>query len=161
MKKINLLLLLAFVAMQVSAQDKKMDAFINALMARMTLEEKIGQLNLITPGFGIPTGSVVSTDVEGKIKSGKVGGLFGVIGTEKVKQAQDIVMKESRLKIPLLFGSDVIHGHKTIFPIPIGVSCTWDTALIRQSAIVAASEATADGGCCTRPTLGKGFRRFR
>jgi len=145
MKKINLLLLLAFVAMQVSAQDKKMDAFINALMARMTLEEKIGQLNLITPGFGIPTGSVVSTDVEGKIKSGKVGGLFGVIGTEKVKQAQDIVMKESRLKIPLLFGSDVIHGHKTIFPIPIGVSCTWDTALIRQSAIVAASEATADG----------------
>jgi len=85
MKKINLLLLLAFVAMQVSAQDKKMDAFINALMARMTLEEKIGQLNLITPGFGIPTGSVVSTDVEGKIKSGKVGGLFGVIGTEKVK----------------------------------------------------------------------------
>lgn len=145
MKKINLLLLLAFVAMQVSAQDKKMDAFINALMARMTLEEKIGQLNLITPGSGIPTGSVVSTDVEGKIKSGKVGGLFGVIGAAKVKQTQDIAMKESRLKIPLLFGSDVIHGHKTIFPIPIGVSCTWDTALIRQSAIVAAAEATADG----------------
>lgn len=145
MRKINLLLVLAFLGMQVAAQDKKMDAFINALMARMTLEEKIGQLNLITPGSGIPTGSVVSTDVEGKIKSGKVGGLFGVIGTEKVKQAQDIVMKESRLKIPLLFGSDVIHGHKTIFPIPIGVSCTWDTALIRQSAIVAAAEATADG----------------
>ena len=145
MKKINLLLLLAFVTMQVSAQDKKMDAFINALMAKMTLEEKIGQLNLITPGWGIPTGSVVSTDVEGKIKSGKVGGLFGVIGTEKVKQAQDIVMKESRLKIPLLFGSDVIHGHKTIFPIPLGVSCTWDTALIRESAVVAAAEATADG----------------
>ena len=145
MKKINLLLLLAFFTMQVSAQDKKMDAFINALMAKMTLEEKIGQLNLITPGWGIPTGSVVSTDVEVKIKSGKVGGLFGVIGAEKVKQTQDIVMKESRLKIPLLFGSDVIHGHKTIFPIPLGVSCTWDTALIRESAVVAAAEATADG----------------
>jgi len=145
MKKINLLLLLAFVAMQMSAQDKKMDAYINALMAKMTLEEKIGQLNLITPGSGIPTGSVVSTDVEGKIKAGNVGGLFGVIGAAKVKQTQDIAMKESRLKIPLLFGSDVIHGHKTIFPIPIGVSCTWDTALIRQSAVVAAAEATADG----------------
>lgn len=145
MKKINLLLVLAFLGMQVAAQDKKMDAFINALMAKMTLEEKIGQLNLITPGSGILTGSVVSTDVEGKIKSGKVGGLFGVIGTEKVKQTQDLVMKESRLKIPLLFGSDVIHGHKTIFPIPLGVSCTWDTALIRESAVVAAAEATADG----------------
>jgi len=68
MKKITFLLLLAFFGMQVAAQDKKMDVFINALMAKMTLEEKIGQLNLITPGFGIPTGSVVSTDVEGKIK---------------------------------------------------------------------------------------------
>ena len=145
MKKINLLLVLACLGLQTIAQDKKMDAFINALMARMTLEEKIGQLNLITPGWGIPTGSVVSTDVEGKIKAGKVGGLFGVIGAEKVKQTQDIVMKESRLKIPLLFGSDVIHGHKTIFPIPIGISCSWDTALIRESAVVAAAEATADG----------------
>ena len=145
MKKMRLLLCLALFATQAHAQDQKMNAFITALMAKMTVEEKIGQLNLITPGSGILTGSVVSTDVEGKIKSGKVGGLFGVIGAEKVKQAQDISMKESRLKIPLLFGSDVIHGHKTTFPIPIGVSCTWDTALIRQSAIIAASEATADG----------------
>jgi len=145
MKKMRLLLCLALFATQVHAQDQKMNVFITGLMAKMTLEEKIGQLNLITPGSGILTGSVVSTDVEGKIKSGKVGGLFGVIGAEKVKQAQDISMKESRLKIPLLFGSDVIHGHKTTFPIPIGVSCTWDTALIRQSAIIAAAEATADG----------------
>jgi beta-glucosidase len=71
--------------------------------------------------------------------------LFGVIGTEKVKQAQDLVMTHSRLKIPLMFGSDVIHGHKTTFPIPLGISCSWDTALIRQSAILAAKEATADG----------------
>jgi beta-glucosidase len=88
---------------------------------------------------------VVSTDVESKIKSGKVGGLFGVIGADKVKQAQDIAVQQSRLKIPLMFGSDVIHGHKTTFPIPLGISCSWDTALIRQSAILAANEATADG----------------
>ena len=127
------------------AQDAKMNTFISTLMSKMTVEEKIGQLNLITPGWGIPTGSVVSTDVEGKIKTGKVGGLFGVIGADKVKQAQDLVMAHSRLKIPLMFGSDVIHGHKTTFPIPLGISCSWDTALIRQSAVLAAREATADG----------------
>ena len=127
------------------AQDAKMNTFISTLMSKMTVEEKIGQLNLITPGWGIPTGSVVSTDVEGKIKTGKVGGLFGVIGADKVKQAQDLVMTHSRLKIPLMFGSDVIHGHKTTFPIPLGISCSWDTALIRQSAVLAAREATADG----------------
>jgi beta-glucosidase len=114
-------------------------------MAKMTIDEKIGQLNLITPGSDIPTGSVVSSNVEKKIAEGNVGGLFGVIGPEKVKQAQDIAVKQSRLKIPLLFGSDVIHGHKTIFPIPLGISCSWDTALIRYSAAVAANEATADG----------------
>ena len=85
-----------------------MNAFINALMSKMTIDEKIGQLNLITPGSDIPTGSVVSTNVEKKIAEGNVGGLFGVIGTEKVKQAQDIAMQKSRLKIPLLFGSAVI-----------------------------------------------------
>jgi beta-glucosidase len=111
----------------------------------MTVDEKIGQLNLITPGSDIPTGSVVSTNVEKKIAEGNVGGLFGVIGPEKVKQAQDIAVNKSRLKIPLLFGSDVIHGHRTTFPIPLGISCSWDTALIRYSSSVAANEATADG----------------
>jgi beta-glucosidase len=145
MKKYVLLMVLVTGTSIIWAQDAKMNTFISTLMSKMTVEEKIGQLNLITPGWGIPTGSVVSTDVEGKIKSGKVGGLFGVIGTEKVKQAQDLVMTHSRLKIPLMFGSDVIHGHKTTFPIPLGISCSWDTALIRQSAILAAKEATADG----------------
>jgi beta-glucosidase len=129
----------------VFAQDAKMNAFISSLMSKMTVDEKIGQLNLVTPGSGIPTGSVVSSDVEGKIKSGKVGGLFGVIGAEKVRQAQELAMKQSRLKIPLLFGSDVIHGHKTTFPIPLAISCSWDTAMIRQAAIMAAIESTADG----------------
>ncbi len=128
-----------------SAQDTKMKTFIDALMAKMTLEEKIGQLNLVTPGFGIPTGSVVSTDVEKKIKEGNVGGLFGVIGVEKIKKAQEIAVKESRLKIPLIFGLDVVHGYKTIFPTPLGISSSWDTALIRRSAAAAAKEATSDG----------------
>ncbi|MFN4977831.1 MAG: beta-glucosidase BglX, partial [Bacteroidota bacterium] len=146
MKKPLFVTLLFVVAlMQLNAQDQKMNTFINALMAKMTIDEKIGQLNLITPGSDIPTGSVVSSNFEKKIAEGNVGGLFGVIGPEKVKQAQDIAVKQSRLKIPLLFGSDVIHGHKTIFPIPLGISCSWDTALIRYSAAVAANEATADG----------------
>jgi len=128
-----------------TAQDAKMKKFIDALMAKMTLSEKIGQLNLVTPGFGIPTGSVVSTDVEKKIKEGNVGGLFGVIGVEKIRQAQEIAINQSRLKIPLIFGLDVIHGYKTIFPIPLGISASWDTALIRKSAAAAAKEATSDG----------------
>jgi beta-glucosidase len=117
MKKYVLFMVLLMGTSIIWAQDAKMNTFISTLMSKMTVEEKIGQLNLITPGWGIPTGSVVSTDVEGKIKTGKVGGLFGVIGADKVKQAQDLVMTHSRLKIPLMFGSDVIHGHKTTFPI--------------------------------------------
>lgn len=129
------------------AQNEKMDSFIGELMGRMTIEEKIGQLNLITPGGGIPTGAAVSSDVENKIRNGKVGGLFGVTSPEKIRQAQDLVMKESRMKIPLIFGSDVIHGYKTTFPIPLGISCSWDMALIEKAARIAAQEATADGIC--------------
>ncbi|PKP44232.1 MAG: beta-glucosidase BglX [Bacteroidetes bacterium HGW-Bacteroidetes-13] len=123
----------------------KMDVFVSELMQKMTLEEKIGQLNLITPGSDIPTGSVVSTDVESKIKNGQVGGMFGVIGPEKIREAQALAVNESRLKIPLLFGSDVIHGHKTTFPIPLGLASSWDTELIKKSAQIAADEATSDG----------------
>ncbi len=124
--------------------DARMNAFINDLMKKMTLEEKIGQLNLVTPG-GAVTGSVVSNDVDNKIRKGLVGGLFGITGPDKVRQAQDIAVKNSRLHIPLIFGLDVIHGHKTVFPIPLGLSCSWDTALIERSARIAATEATADG----------------
>lgn len=126
-----------------SAQDK-MNAFISNLMGRMTTDEKIGQLNLVTPG-GAVTGSVVSSDVDNKIRKGQVGGLFGITGAAKIRQAQDIAVNNTRLHIPLIFGLDVIHGHRTIFPIPLGISCSWDTAMIRRSAIVAAKEATADG----------------
>lgn len=125
--------------------DPEMDKFISALLDKMTLQEKIGQLNLVTPGGGILTGSVVSTGVEEKIKAGNVGGIFGIYGPEKVKQAQAMAVEQSRLGIPLLFGSDIIHGYKTTFPIPIGLSCSWDMELIQKTASVAAKEATADG----------------
>ncbi len=146
MKKI-LLGLMLFISYQLAAQsnDAKMNSFINTLMSKMTLDEKIGQLNLLTPGGGIATGAVVNPDVESKIKSGKVGGLFGVIGVDKVKKAQELAVNGSRLKIPLLFGSDIIHGYKTTFPIPLGLSTSWDMNMIERTARTAALEATADG----------------
>lgn len=147
--KSALVVLILSVAGQVQAQttDAKMNTFVNALMGKMTLEEKIGQLNLLTPGGGVVTGSVVSSDVEAKISKGNVGGLFGVIGVEKIRQAQELAVTKSRLKIPLIFGSDVIHGYKTTFPIPLGLSCSWDLPLIEHSARLAATEASADGLC--------------
>lgn len=108
------------------------------------MDEKIGQLNLVTPG-GAVTGSVVSSDVDEKIRKGFVGGIFGITGPDKVRQAQKIAVENSRLHIPLIFGLDVIHGHRTIFPIPLGLSTSWDTAMIERSARIAAREATADG----------------
>lgn len=118
---------------------------VEALLQKMTLEEKIGQLNLLTPGGGVATGEVVSKNVEAKIKAGQVGGLFGVAGPDKVRVAQELAVKESRLGIPLLIGSDVIHGYKTTYPIPLGLSSSWDMELVEQAAQMAAKEATADG----------------
>ena len=143
MKKVLTICIAFIIAGSIRAQDAKMDAFINNLMSKMTIDEKIGQLNLVTPG-GAVTGSVVSKDVDDKIRKGMVGGLFGITGPDKVRQAQDIAVKNTRLHIPLIFGLDVIHGHRTIFPIPLGLSCSWDTALIERSAKIAAREASAD-----------------
>ena len=126
------------------ADETKMNIFVKDLMGKMTLDEKIGQLNLVTGGRPT-TGSVVNKGIEQHIKSGAVGGLFGIWGAEKVKEVQDIAVKGSRLHIPLIFGLDVIHGHETVFPIPLGISATWDMDLIQQSAHFAAKEATAEG----------------
>lgn len=148
MRKHLLLLSAVCFVLQSNAQSVKpgkMTQYINSLMQKMTLEEKIGQLNLLIPGGAATTGTVVSSDVEGKIKKGNVGGLFGIIGADKIRIAQSIAVNESRLKIPLIFGSDVIHGHKTTFPIPLGLSCSWDTVLIEKSARIAAAEGSADG----------------
>ncbi|HLY70644.1 MAG TPA: glycoside hydrolase family 3 N-terminal domain-containing protein, partial [Puia sp.] len=145
MKKISFLIMVSMIAiLQSRAQNAKMDAFVADLMNKMTIDEKIGQLNLVTPG-GAVTGSVVSKDVDAKIRNGQVGGLFGITGPSQVHKAQEIAVNNSRLHIPLLFGLDVIHGHRTIFPIPLGLSCSWDTSLIERSARIAATEASADG----------------
>jgi beta-glucosidase len=129
---------------QTKNDDAKMDAFVANLMGKMTLDEKIGQLNLVVMGNAI-TGTVISKGVEDKMKRGEIGGIFGLYGTANVSKMQDLAVKESRLHIPLIFGLDVIHGHRTIFPIPLGVSATWDMGLIEQSAKIAAKEATAEG----------------
>lgn len=129
---------------QRQTEEGKMNAFVTGLMNKMTLDEKIGQLNLVTSGRPT-TGSVTNQGVENGIKNGSIGGVFGLYGAAFVKQEQDIAVKNSRLHIPLIFGLDVIHGHRTIFPIPLGVSATWDMELIRQSAQIAAKEATAEG----------------
>ncbi|HEY0897768.1 MAG TPA: beta-glucosidase BglX [Sphingobacteriaceae bacterium] len=125
-------------------KDAKMDRFINDLMKKMTLDEKLGQLNL--PGAGdITTGQASSSDIAKKIREGKVGGLFNIKGVEKIRDVQKIAVESSRLKIPLLFGMDVIHGYQTVFPIPLGIASSWDMAVIERSARIAAVEASADG----------------
>ena len=121
-----------------------MNLFISNLMKKMTLEEKIGQLNL--PGSGdIVTGQASNSDIAKKIKEGAVGGLFNIKSVAKIRDVQKVSVEQSRLKIPMIFGMDVIHGYQTTFPIPLALSCTWDMDLIEQSARIAATEASADG----------------
>ena len=124
--------------------DPVMDKFIDELLAKMTLEEKIGQLNLPSAG-DFTTGQVQSSDIGKKVLEGKVGGLFNIKGVDKIRDMQRIAVEGSRMKIPLIFGMDVIHGYETTFPIPLGLASSWDMDLIRKSAQIAAAEATADG----------------
>lgn len=124
--------------------DQKMKQYIDGLMAKMTQEEKIGQLNLVSVGFDV-TGPVVSKDVDANIRKGNVGGVFNTYTPIAVRKLQEMALKESRLHIPLMFGYDVIHGHRTIFPVPLGLAASWDLKAIEQSARIAAEESTADG----------------
>ena len=138
------------VVVNVEAQttNAKMNAFVNNLLSKMTLDEKLGQLNL--PGAGdITTGQASNSDIGLKIREGKVGGLFNIKSIEKIKAVQKVAIEESRLKIPLIFGMDVIHGYQTEFPIPLALSCSWDMKLIEKTARIAATEASADGICWT------------
>ena len=128
--------------------DPKMDQFINNLLSKMTLDEKIGQLNLPSSGDFV-TGEAKSSDIGKKVEEGKVGGLFNIKGVEKIRDIQKVAVEKSRLKIPMIFGMDVIHGYETTFPIPLGLASSWDMKLIEQSAQIAAQEATADGICWT------------
>ena len=123
---------------------KSMDQKVDSILKLMTLEEKLGQLNLPSAG-DITTGQAKSSDIGKKIEEGKVGGLFNIKTAEKIREVQRVAMEKSRLKIPLLFGMDVIHGYETTFPIPLGLSSSWDMEMIEKTARIAAVEASADG----------------
>ncbi|MGE5943353.1 MAG: glycoside hydrolase family 3 N-terminal domain-containing protein, partial [Flavobacteriales bacterium] len=127
-----------------SSNDNPFEAQVDSILSLMTLEEKIGQLNLPSSG-DITTGQAQSSDIAKKIEEGKVGGLFNIKSVEKIRDVQKIAMEKSRLKIPLIFGMDVIHGYETTFPIPLGLSASWDMAMIEKTAQMAAKEASADG----------------
>ena len=140
---------MACAVLMVQAQSvKPMKQFVDELMARMTLQEKIGQLNLQVAG-DITTGQAQDTQVAGRIAAGELGGVFNLKGADKIRALQEVAVKKSRLGIPLIVGMDVIHGYETIFPIPLGLSCSWDLEAIEQSARIAAREASADGICWT------------
>lgn len=124
--------------------DMHMKSFIDNLMSKMTLKEKIGQLNLPVTG-DIVTGQAKSSNIADKIRRGEVGGLFNLKGADKIREVQKIAVEQSRLHIPLLFGMDVVHGYETVFPIPLALSCSWDMKGIEHSARIAAIEASADG----------------
>lgn len=145
---IALITIVFVVHVKAQTANDKMNAFVKNLMGKMTLDEKLGQLNL--PGAGdITTGQASNSDIGAKIREGKVGGLFNIKSVAKIKAVQKVAVEESRLKIPLLFGMDVIHGYQTEFPIPLALSCSWDMKLIERTARIAAEEASADGICWT------------
>ena len=135
---------LGLVTLAAPAQDAEMDKYIDGLMERMTLQEKIGQLNLQVAG-DITTGQAQDTQVAGLIREGKMGGVFNLKGVGKIHELQKVAVEQSRLGIPLLVGMDVIHGYETIFPIPLAMSCSWDLQGIEEAARIAAKEASADG----------------
>ena len=146
-RRTSVLLAAAFLstaAIQAQKSPQDMDRFIDALMKKMTVEEKVGQLNLPVSGE-IVTGQAQNSDVAKKIEQGLVGGLLNLKGVEKIRDVQKLAIEKSRLGIPLIFGMDVVHGYETIFPIPLGLSCSWDMEAIRKSARIAATEASADG----------------
>lgn len=134
-------------SLAVQAQTDMRD-FVDGLMAKMTLREKIGQLNLTVAGE-ITTGGAMDTQVGGAIAKGELGGVFNIKGVDKIRVLQDIAVKKSRLGIPLIVGMDVIHGYETIFPIPLGLAASWDLAAVERSAQIAAKECSADGICWT------------
>ncbi|MRX37872.1 glycosyl hydrolase [Flavobacterium sp. LC2016-23] len=143
MKKNATLLLLMF-SLFATAQQETIDQKVNALLKKMTIEEKIGQLNQYT-GDNSATGPItINPNKQAEIKAGLVGSMLNIIGTKYTRQYQELAM-QSRLKIPLLFGQDVIHGYKTTFPIPLAEAASWDLAAIELAARVAASEAAASG----------------
>lgn len=125
-------------------EDAEMDAFLDELIGKMTLQEKIGQLTLLTSDWE-STGPTMREGYKQDIASGRVGSIFNAYTAEYTRELQQMAVEGTRLKIPLLFGYDVIHGHRTIFPISLGEAASWDMAAIETSARVSAAEASAEG----------------
>ncbi len=145
MKKLNVVILFLALAFQLQAQKQQMDSFVGNLMKKMTLEEKIGQLNQLAIPNSFVTGATVSTDIEAKIVAGNVSSILNSLNPEVTRKAQELAVTKSPNKIPIIFGMDVIHGFRTIFPIPLALSCTWDMQMVEQSARIAAAEASSAG----------------
>ncbi|MDB6179956.1 glycoside hydrolase family 3 N-terminal domain-containing protein [Paracoccus fistulariae] len=118
---------------------------VAALMARMTLAEKIGQLNLLPAGQGLITGASHPTPLADRLDQGQVGAIFGTKSLSSARAMQERALAGSRLGIPLFFAEDVIHGHRTVFPLNLALACSWDMELIRQTSAHAAAEASAEG----------------
>jgi beta-glucosidase len=118
---------------------------VAALLGRMTLAEKIGQLNLLAAGQGLATGAGGPSPLGARLDAGEVGAIFGTKSLASAREMQERALAGSRLQIPLFFGEDVIHGHRTVFPLPVALACSWDMALIEETAAHAAAEASAEG----------------
>ncbi|PMC25589.1 beta-glucosidase BglX [Hoylesella buccalis] len=144
MKKLFVLLALCVASMNVVAQNKPMKEFVDELLSKMTLKEKLGQLNLL-PAGNITTGAAQNNPIVQQIKDGELGGVFNIKGLNEIRTLQEMAIKKSRLGIPLLVGMDVIHGYETIFPVPLALACSWNLQGIENSARVAAIEASAEG----------------
>lgn len=144
MRKLFVLLALCVVSINVVAQNKPMKEFVDELLSKMTLKEKLGQMNLL-PAGNITTGAVQNNPIVQQIKDGELGGVFNIKGLNEIRTLQEMAIKKSRLGIPLLVGMDVIHGYETIFPVPLALACSWNLQGIENSARVAALEASAEG----------------
>ncbi|MDQ1694231.1 MAG: beta-glucosidase, partial [Acidobacteriaceae bacterium] len=125
--------------------DKKLNARVDALLGQMTLEEKIGQLVQYTSGSTITGPAGEKLDYDAMLAKGQIGSLFNVVGAEATNHYQHIAVEKSRLHIPLLFGLDVIHGHRTTFPVPLAMASSFDPSIVEQASHMAAVESRQDG----------------
>ena len=146
MKKTILCFSILMSCLSLHAQKKPMNEFVDDLMAKMTVEEKIGQLNLM-PGTDLTTGAKTNSPLVELVEKGMLGAVLNTKGATKVRALQEVAVKKSRLHIPLIFGLDVIHGYETVLPLPLAQACSWNPQAIEDGARMAAEEATASGIC--------------
>jgi beta-glucosidase len=145
---VGIFIIISMFAVAQNSKQAKMESFIESLLQKMTLEEKVGQMNQYNGFWDITGPAPANGDAKMKyenLRKGLVGSVLNVKGVENVRKLQEMVVKESRLGIPLIFGFDVIHGQKTLSPIPLGEAASWDLAAIEKSARIAAVEASAMG----------------